>query len=94
MKRNNELNRIDSTAYGLSARTNPVKRNDNSIAIVIDRKSRIVMKDFDRILQIVDHVQQKDKHLTFVVATPAPVCSKTKKALKSKKILTISPSDI
>jgi hypothetical protein len=52
------------------------------------------MKDFDRILQIVDHVQQKDKHLTFVVATPTPVCSKTKKALKSKKILTISPSDI
>ena len=94
MKRKKELNRIDLMSYGLSVRSNILTRTDNSIAIVIDRKSRIIMKDYNRILHIVDTIQQKDGKRSFVVATSAPVCSKTTKALKEKNITIIGLSEI
>ncbi len=94
MKRKFELNRIDPTIYGLSVRTNLVKIDEHLTAIVIDRKSRILMKDFDKIKHISKNIQQRDEQKKIVVATSAPMCSKTLSALKEENISVIDLSEI
>ena len=53
------MQKLEPHLYGLSARTNLVQI-DNSIGIVIDRKSRIIMKDGDRIVKQAQAIQIKE----------------------------------
>ena len=58
----------------------------NELFIIIDRKSRVVMKDAHRILETVNRIQsiEKDRHVS--VLTSAPVCSKTQTFLSDNSI--------
>ena len=79
------MKKLEPQSYGLSNRTNLV-RIDNSIGIVIDRKSRIIMKDGHRILKQAHAIQVKENKPVILI-TSAPVCSKTKQYLSANNIL-------
>ena len=79
------MQKLEPQSYGLSNRTNLV-RIDNSIGIVIDRKSRIIMKDGHRILKQA-HAIQVNENKPVILITSAPVCSKTKQYLSANNIL-------
>ena len=76
--------KLEPQSYGLTARTNLVRIN-NSIGIVIDRKSRIIMKDGDRIIKQAQAIQIKENK-PIILITSAPICSKTKKYLSANNI--------
>ena len=79
------MQKLEPQSYGLNNRTNLV-RVDNSIGIIIDRKSRIIMKDGHRIVKQAYAIQIKENK-PVVLITSAPVCSKTKQYLSANNIL-------
>ena len=79
------MQKIEPHLYGLSARTNLVQI-DNSIGILIDRKSRIIMKDGHRIVKQAQAIQIKENKPVILI-TSAQVCSKTKQYLSANNIL-------
>tara|TARA_B100000929_G_C15164988_1_gene303089 strand:- start:191 stop:466 length:276 start_codon:yes stop_codon:yes gene_type:complete len=79
------MKRIDPKKYNLSSRTILYKKT-NHIFIIIDRKSRIIMKDGRRISEISKSILSMDPGVRIGVATSAPTCSKTKKYLRQADI--------
>ena len=75
---------IDPKQFGLNSRTLLVEKK-NTIAIVVDRKSRIIMKDGKRILDQANAIQNIEKKPVELL-TSAPVCSKTKTFLLENDI--------
>ena len=71
--------------YGLNAKVRLLQSKDH-IGIVIDRKSRIIMKDGIRILDQVNKIK-KNTNNVIRLYTSAPVCSKTKVFLNKHDIL-------
>ena len=71
--------------YGLNSKVKLIQSDDH-IGIVIDRKSRIIMKDGIRILDQVKKIKKK-KNNVIRLYTSAPVCSKTKVFLNKHAIL-------
>ena len=78
------MNIINPKQFGLTSRTSLVEKK-NTIAIVIDRKSRIIMKDGKRILDQANAIQKRKKKPVSLL-TSAPVCSKTKTLLLENDI--------
>ena len=76
---------IDPKKYGLKTRTVLIENDRKEIIIVINRKSRIIMKDGRKILEKARKIQQLENK-TISVKTDAPVCSKTKKHLQKNGI--------
>ena len=78
------LGKIVANNFGLNSRVNLV-RHDDHIGIIIDRKSRIIMKDGHRIVnqaKKINTIQESN----ICLYTSAPVCSKTKEFLKKNDI--------
>ena len=76
---------LDPKKYGLNARTVLIENEQKEIIIVINRKSRIIMKDGRKILEKARKIQQQENK-TISVSTGAPVCSKTKQYLQKNGI--------
>ena len=76
---------LDPKKYGLNARTVLIENEQKEIIIVINRKSRIIMKDGRKILEKARKIQQQENK-TISVSTEAPVCSKTKQYLQKNGI--------
>jgi len=74
------MKRINPKNYNLTSRTILYKKTEN-IYIIIDRKSRIIMKDGYRISEQAKSIISMDTDVRIRVATSAPVCSKTKEFL-------------
>ena len=81
------MKKIDPKRYNLSPRLNLQQNELNEFFLIIDRKSRVVMKDAYRILEIANKVQSIEKDKNISVLTSAPVCSKTRTLLSSYSIL-------
>jgi|TARA_B100000408_G_scaffold20297_1_gene13821 hypothetical protein len=79
------MKRIDPKKYNLPPRTTLYKKTDH-IFIIIDRKSRIIMKDGRRISEIAKSILSMDPGVHIRVATSAPTCSKTKEYLRQVDI--------
>ena len=79
------MKRIDPKKYNLTSRTTLYKKMDD-IFIIIDRKSRIIMKDGHRISEIAKSILSMDPGVRIRVATSAPTCSKTKEYLRQVDI--------
>ena len=77
---------IDSTNYNLHSRVKLLGK-DKRVFIVIDRKSRIIMKDGHRILKIAKQINQIEVDKEVSVLSGAPVCKKTKKFLLENDIV-------
>jgi hypothetical protein len=58
----------------------------DNIFIIIDRKSRIIMKDGYRISEQAKSILSVEPGIRIRVATSAPVCTKTKKYLRQADI--------
>ena len=79
------MKKIDPKLYDLHSRT-ILRENKKDIYIVIDRKSRIIMKDGHRILEIVKKIRDSETGKNVSVLSGAPVCSKTQKFLTENNI--------
>ena len=79
------MKRIDPKKYNLTPRTTIYKKS-NQVFIIIDRKSRIIMKDGHRISEIAKSILSMDPSVRIGVATSAPTCSKTKEYLRQDDI--------
>ena len=77
---------IDPKIYNLSTRTKLLENNRGSLFIIIDRKSRVVMKDGHKIVKIAEDIKKVNQNKKVSLLTSAPVCSKTKKHLLKRSI--------
>jgi len=82
------MKNIDPTQYNLSSRVDLRQDRSGGLLIVIDRKSRIIMKDGIRVLEMVKKINKIDPKKNISVRTSAPICSKTKKLLLENNITT------
>lgn len=65
---------------------------DHTYTLVMNRKSRIIMKDGHQILSKVEKIKAEDEQATISVRTTAPICSKTKAFLEDQGISVTSES--
>ena len=79
------MKKVDPKLYNLHPRI-ILRKNKKNIYIVIDRKSRVVMKDGYRILEIVKKIRGFETGKNVSVLSGAPVCSKTQKFLTKNNI--------
>ena len=72
---------VDPKNYNLPPRTKLLQDNTGSLFVLIDRKSRVVMKDGNRVVKIAEDIRKVNQNKKISLLTSAPVCSKTKKYL-------------
>tara|TARA_B100001996_G_scaffold378492_1_gene362741 strand:- start:864 stop:1118 length:255 start_codon:yes stop_codon:yes gene_type:complete len=77
--------KIDPHKFGLSKRT-VLYKEKNKILITAKRKSRIIMKDGLRLVQIAEKIKKSNKEQKVALFTNAPICSKTKSFLIKNRI--------
>lgn len=77
---------IDPKLYDLPSRTVLMKKGPDEFILVINRKSRIIMKDALTILKKVEKIKEKIQDASIVLETSAPVCSKSIKFLKENGV--------
>ena len=75
---------VDPKKYNLSSRVSLQENSSNELCIVINRKSRIIMKDGYRILEVAEKIKQVENKRKVKVLSSAPVCSKTRAFLNKK----------
>ena len=79
------MERIDPKLYNLHPRIT-LRKTKKDVFIVMDRKSRIIMKDAYRILEIVKKIRGFEIGKNVSILSNAPVCSKTQKFLTENNI--------
>ena len=77
--------KLDPKKYGLSTRVVLIENEQKEIIIVINRKSRIIMKDGIKLVNQARKIQRQEQK-TIGIKTNAPVCSKTKQYLQKEGI--------
>ncbi|WP_020588951.1 hypothetical protein [Desulfobacter curvatus] len=80
------MDKIDPKLYGLPARTVLLKDDHDNFVLSIDRKSRIIMKDANAILDKADKIKKIVPGAIITLETKAPVCSKSTKFLSDNGI--------
>ena len=85
MKNKINLRFIRNSDLGLPTRTKVAVDNRRAHYIIKNIKSRIIMKDGKKILEIAKKIKTQKKTDVFL-ATTAPVCGKTRAYLKENKI--------
>ena len=80
------MRKVDPKTFNLSNRINIQENDNNEVFFIVDRKSRIIMKDGVRIFNQIQKVKEKRSNDRFFLKTSAPVCSKTKKYLNQRNI--------
>lgn len=78
--------KVAAKAFGLPARTVLEQVDGNTIAIVIDRKSRIIMADGKKILEKAQKIRTLQPSVTIALKSTAPLCSKTIQFLEAEGI--------
>ncbi len=81
---------LDPKSYGLPPRTVLERVGDTTIALVINRKSRIIMTDGRKILEKVSKIKDLQPGTVVQLRTSTPVCSKTTAFLESEGIKIIN----
>ena len=84
MNTKKKLKIVNSNKFGLSGRTILGVDNKNNHYIIKNIKSRIIMETGKKINEIANKIRFKIKG-NVILATTAPVCSKTKQYLEEKK---------
>ena len=80
---------LDPKSLGLPPRTIVEKINEDTLAIVIRRKSRIIMTDGKKILDKISQITLARPTMHVVLKTTAPICSKTMEYFKNKGLKVI-----
>ena len=77
---------IDPQKYGLAKRVKLCSAGKEGVDIIIERKSRLIMKDGIKIIATANQIKGSKKIKTVSLKTSAPVCSKTKSLLTKNSI--------
>lgn len=77
---------IDPSLYKLPPGTKLEQIDDKTLALVIYRKSRLIMADGKKILDKLRSVNDISPELRTALKTTAPICSKTSALLKKNGI--------
>jgi hypothetical protein len=77
---------VDPKLFGLHHTTQLEQSGEKEFVIVMNRKSRIIMKDGEKIVQKATRIIEKVPGAIVSLRTTAPVCSKTKVHLKANKV--------
>ena len=72
---------IDPKEFGLPSRTVVEIIDEKTLAIIIDRKSRIIMADGGKIVEKAEKIRQKRAEVKIILKSSAPVCGKTSRFL-------------
>ncbi len=75
---------IDPKLFGLTPSTRLKQTSNTQFEIVIQRKSRIIMKDGEGILAKAGKIKKHVPNAQISLVTSAPVCSKTKVFLEKR----------
>ena len=78
------MKRLDPKTFNLNSKV-VIEERDNTLSLIINRKSRIIMKDGKRLLEQVNHIKKGSKK-PVLISTSAPVCSKTKNFLNENSV--------
>ena len=81
-----KMKKIDPVKYNLPPRLNIQISKKNELFFIIDRKTRIIMKDGIKIFNHIQKIRKKDLKIKIKLRTTAPVCSKTKQFLVKKGV--------
>lgn len=79
------MKQLDAKQLGVSPKTKIIDHGA-FIAIVVERKSRLIMKDGEKIIEKAKAIQ-KVKNRPVYLQTAAPVCRKTKTHLEKHDVL-------
>jgi hypothetical protein len=77
---------VDPKLFGLHHTTQLEQSGEKEFVIVMNRKSRIIMKDGGKIVQKATRIIEKAPGAIVNLRTTAPVCSKTKVHLQANKV--------
>ena len=80
---------IDPEEFNLPQRTVIEQISNDHIAIVISRKSRIIMSDGKKILEKVEKIKELKPRVKVSLKTSTPFCRKTRAFLEDKDIKVI-----
>jgi len=80
------MKNINPQKYNLSSRVKLQENARKKIFLIYKRKSRLIMKDGIKALEIVKKIKKVDKNKEIGILSYAPVCSKTKSFLESQNI--------
>ena len=80
------IEQVDPKLYGLPPRTVLMKWDSEKFILVINRKSRIVIKDALTILKKIKKIKEKVPNASVALETNAPVYSKSIKFLNEKDV--------
>ncbi len=86
----NEFKFVDPELFSLPSSTKIKHTGANQYDIVIERKSRIIMKDGEGVLAKVKKIREHIPNAKVSLMTLAPVCSKTKSFLEKHNIIVYS----
>jgi hypothetical protein len=81
---------LEPKFFGLQARTVIEEISSNTVAIVINRKSRIIMADGRKIHAKASKIKDAKPGWKVMLKTGAPVCSKTLQYLADNEIEIVS----
>jgi hypothetical protein len=84
---------IQGSAYHLQGRTKIWEVGENHIALVKERKTRMVKKDAETIIEQIGLIRENNPHLKVSLATSAPLCSKSQTLLQEAQIEIIALSN-
>ncbi len=79
-------NPVDPKRFGLHVSTKIEQVGEKHFVIVINRKSRIIMKDGEKITAKAAMITKKVPGATVSLQTTAPVCSKTRAMLQDHNV--------
>jgi len=77
---------IDPKRFGLHHSTQLEQSGEKLFTLIINRKSRIIMKDGKNILAKAARISAKVPGAVICLRTTAPVCGKTKKMLEENNV--------
>ena len=80
---------IDPKLFGLHVSTKIEQTGEKQFVIIMNRKSRIIMKDGEKIVQKATRIIEKVPGAIVSLQTTAPVCSQTKALLKANKVVLV-----
>jgi hypothetical protein len=78
--------KVDPKKYNLSSRLNLEKDSENNYYIVVNRKSRIIMKDGIKIKNQATQIKSFEPNAKVKLKTTTSICSKTKHFLFNEDI--------
>ena len=84
--KNKEILLINPIKFGLSPRATVGQLSQNHFVIIKDRKSRIIMKDGNQILEQIQQIKKHTPNSKVSLVTNAPVCGKTTKYFNEEGI--------